>query len=100
MCPRWQRCVLVDYSSTARQSALGLIITAPCLCLDLVSSLASGLLTIGPRFGGALDQAAEQFSNAYDSGMSPEDFVADTRNKKELIMGIGHKVGAFQVRNM
>ena len=29
---------------------------------DLVSSLASGLLTIGDRFGGALDGAAKQFT--------------------------------------
>jgi ATP citrate (pro-S)-lyase len=34
---------------------------------DLVSSLASGLLTIGDRFGGALDGAARQFSWAYDN---------------------------------
>ena len=30
----------------------------PMLGKDLVSSLCSGLLTIGPRFGGALDDAA------------------------------------------
>lgn len=35
---------------------------------DLVSSLVSGLLTIGDRFGGALDSAARQFSEAYDKG--------------------------------
>ncbi len=34
---------------------------------DLVSSLTSGLLTIGERFGGALDGAAKQFSEAYDA---------------------------------
>ena len=27
-------------------------------------------MTIGPRFGGALDQAAETFQKAYDSDMS------------------------------
>jgi ATP citrate (pro-S)-lyase len=35
---------------------------------DLVSSLCSGLLTIGPRFGGALDAAATQYTTAYDRG--------------------------------
>lgn len=35
---------------------------------DLVSSLVSGLLTIGDRFGGALDGAAKTFSDAYDKG--------------------------------
>ena len=29
---------------------------------DLISALCSGLLTIGPRFGGAIDGAATQFS--------------------------------------
>ena len=28
---------------------------------DLVSSVASGMLTIGPRFGGAIDGAAQMF---------------------------------------
>merc|ERR1712187_550663 len=42
---------------------------------DLVSALASGLLTIGPRFGGALDDAARQFSTALDSGEAPKDFI-------------------------
>ena len=31
---------------------------------DLISSLTSGLLTIGPRFGGALDDAATQVQNS------------------------------------
>jgi len=63
---------------------------------DLVSSLTSGLLTIGPRFGGALDGAAEQFAWGYDSGLSPEDFVNAMRKKNELILGIGHKVKSLE----
>lgn len=59
---------------------------------DLVSSLVSGLLTIGDRFGGALDGAARQFSEAYDLGMHPHEFVNDMRKKGKLIMGIGHRV--------
>lgn len=59
---------------------------------DLISSLASGLLTIGDRFGGALDNAAKQFSEAYDSGMIPMEFVNSMRKKGKLIMGIGHRV--------
>jgi ATP citrate (pro-S)-lyase len=34
---------------------------------DLISSLESGLLTIGRRFDGALDEAASMFSNATDT---------------------------------
>ncbi|XP_044740711.1 ATP-citrate synthase-like isoform X2 [Chrysoperla carnea] len=59
---------------------------------DLVSSLVSGLLTIGDRFGGALDGAAKQFSEAYDAGWEPIDFVNQTRKQGRLIMGIGHRI--------
>lgn len=59
---------------------------------DLVSSVVSGLLTIGDRFGGALDGAAKQFSGAYDSNQHPMDFVNAMRKKGQLIMGIGHRV--------
>lgn len=59
---------------------------------DLVSSLASGLLTIGPRFGGALDDAAKMFTAASDAGDDAEDFVKDMRKKNILIMGIGHRI--------
>ncbi|RXG72787.1 ATP-citrate synthase [Armadillidium vulgare] len=48
--------------------------------------------TIGDRFGGALDGAARQFSEAYDAGLDPMDFVNDMRKKGTLIMGIGHRV--------
>ncbi|KAG4302791.1 hypothetical protein PCK1_000951 [Pneumocystis canis] len=59
---------------------------------DLVSSLVSGLLTIGTRFGGALDSAAEEFTCAMDKGLSPRDFVDCMRKQNKLIPGIGHKV--------
>jgi ATP citrate (pro-S)-lyase len=45
---------------------------------DLVSSLASGLLTIGPRFGGALDEAAKMFAQASDAGVDAEEWIKDT----------------------
>lgn len=59
---------------------------------DLVSSLASGLLTIGPRFGGALDDAAQMFTAASDTGEDAEDFVKNMRKQNKLIMGIGHRI--------
>ncbi len=59
---------------------------------DLISSLVSGLLCIGPRFGGAMDGAAQQFSAAYDKGMSPREFVNDMRHRGINIQGIGHRV--------
>ncbi|OAQ32018.1 citrate synthase [Linnemannia elongata AG-77] len=59
---------------------------------DLVSSLCAGLLTIGDRFGGALDGAAEQFSSAYDKSLTPREFVSVMRKQNKLILGIGHKI--------
>jgi ATP citrate (pro-S)-lyase len=59
---------------------------------DLVSSLCSGLLTIGPRFGGALDDAAKMFVAAHDAGTSPKDFVDYMKKSNQLIMGIGHRI--------
>ncbi|OEH76284.1 ATP-citrate synthase isoform x3 [Cyclospora cayetanensis] len=59
---------------------------------DLISSLISGLCTIGDRFGGACDKAAQQFLSAYTRGQTPEEFVRDTKAQNKLIMGIGHRV--------
>ncbi|KAF2667631.1 ATP-citrate synthase (ATP-citrate (pro-S-)-lyase) [Microthyrium microscopicum] len=59
---------------------------------DLISSLVAGLLTIGSRFGGALDGAAEEFTKAFDKGLSPRDFVDTMRKENKLIPGIGHRI--------
>jgi len=59
---------------------------------DLVSSVASGMLTIGPRFGGAIDGAAQSFSDAYDRGLTPAQFVEEMKKKGENIQGIGHLI--------
>ena len=59
---------------------------------DLISSLVAGLLTIGSRFGGALDGAAEEFTKAFDKGWSPREFVDTMRKENKLIPGIGHRV--------
>ena len=50
------------------------------------------LVPQGDRFGGALDAAAKQFSEAFDSGLIPMEFVNNMRKKGQLIMGIGHRV--------
>merc|ERR1719203_373536 len=59
---------------------------------DLVSALCSGLLTIGPRFGGALDDAARMFAEAHDSGISPKAFIDKCKKENRLVMGIGHRI--------
>ena len=59
---------------------------------DLVSSLASGLLTIGPRFGGAVQGAAEHFTTYLYQGATPEFMVKDMKSKNINIQGIGHRI--------
>jgi ATP citrate (pro-S)-lyase len=54
------------------------------------------LLTIGDRFGGALDESAAQFTTAFDEGLTPSEFVTKMAEEKKLIMGIGHKVKSLQ----
>ncbi|CAN6468536.1 unnamed protein product [Victoria cruziana] len=59
---------------------------------DLVSSLVSGLLTIGPRFGGAIDDAARYFKDAYDKRLTPYEFVEGMKKKGIRVPGIGHRI--------
>jgi succinyl-CoA synthetase alpha subunit len=59
---------------------------------DIISSAVSGLLTIGPRFGGAIDGAAQNFKSAFAAGMSAEEFITDMKKKGINIPGIGHRV--------
>lgn len=63
---------------------------------DVISSLCSGLLTIGPRFGGAIDDASRYFKHACDSTISPQQFVEDMKQKGIPIPGIGHRVKSIR----
>ncbi|SMP04926.1 ATP-citrate lyase alpha-subunit [Desulfurobacterium pacificum] len=60
---------------------------------DLMSCLATGILTIGPRFGGAIDGAAKYFKMAKEKGMDPYEFVDYMKKvEKKPIPGIGHRI--------
>ncbi len=59
---------------------------------DLLSSLVSGILTIGPRFGGAVNGAAEHFLYGLRSNLSPREFVDAMKKKNVRIQGIGHRL--------
>ncbi len=60
---------------------------------DLMSCLATGILTIGPRFGGAIDGAAKYFKMAKERGMDPYEFVDYMKNVEKIpIPGIGHRI--------
>ncbi|RAP38183.1 ATP citrate synthase [Candidatus Marinamargulisbacteria bacterium SCGC AAA071-K20] len=63
---------------------------------DLVSCLCSGLLTIGPKFGGAIDGAAKYIKKAYDDKLEPKEFVSQMKQKGLAIPGIGHKIKSIK----
>lgn len=63
---------------------------------DLISSLVSGLLTIGPRFGGAVNGAAEHFRYGLRNGLSPREFVDAMKKKNVRIQGIGHRLHSLE----
>lgn len=58
---------------------------------DLVSSLASGILTIGPRFGGAINESARAWLQGASLGTSAKEFVDSFKANNGIIPGIGHK---------
>lgn len=70
--------------------ALTTIITARA-GKGLVDSLAAGLMTVGPRFGGAVSSAAREWFDGVSTGMRPVELVELRAKKKEIIGGIGHK---------
>ena len=59
---------------------------------DLISSLVSGLLTIGPRFGGAVQGSADHFTKYLYAGEEPSFMVKDMKTKNVNIQGIGHRI--------
>lgn len=58
---------------------------------DMVSSLASGLLTIGNRFGGAVNEAAKNWIRGVEINAEPDLFVEEFAVESKIIEGIGHK---------
>lgn len=66
---------------------------------DLISSLCSGLLTIGPRFGGAVDAAAINFKKACDNDLSPDEFVEGLKKRGLRVEGIGHRIKTAENRD-
>ena len=58
---------------------------------DLVSSLASGLLTIGPRFGGAINQAAAHWFEGVSERIEPHEYAERIAKSGKRISGIGHR---------
>jgi len=63
---------------------------------SVVEALVTGLLTIGPRFGGAIDGAAEYFKYANDNDLTPKEFLAYMKKKGIPIPGIGHRIKSLK----
>ncbi len=63
---------------------------------SVVEALVTGLLTIGPRFGGAIDGAAEHFKYADDNNLSPKEFLGHMKKKGIPIPGIGHRIKSLK----
>jgi len=63
---------------------------------SVVESLVTGLLTIGPRFGGAIDGAAKYFKYADDNNLSPKEFLGYMKKQGVPIPGIGHRIKSLK----
>lgn len=81
--------LLVDHSANV-SGAVNTMITARA-GKDLVSGLVAGLLTVGPRFGGAVNTAAGAWLIGVRDNSSAKDFVQKMSEAEGIIPGIGHK---------
>ncbi|RUM66357.1 MAG: ATP citrate synthase [Sulfurimonas sp.] len=63
---------------------------------SVVESLVTGLLTIGPRFGGAIDGAAKYFKYADDHHLDPKAFLNYMKKEGVPIPGIGHRIKSLK----
>jgi succinyl-CoA synthetase alpha subunit len=81
--------LLVDHGPY--QAAAVNTITSARAGTKLVNSLAAGLLTIGPRFGGANNQAAATLLAGVTTGQDPAALIEAHASRGEYIAGIGHR---------
>lgn len=58
---------------------------------DLVSSVTAGLLTIGPRFGGAINDAARVWLEGVERGTTAAHLIDEQTKRNGIVPGIGHK---------
>jgi ATP-citrate lyase alpha-subunit len=59
---------------------------------NLIESIISGIVTIGPRFGGAVNGAAKHFTWGLENELEPREFVDAMKKKNIRIQGIGHRI--------
>lgn len=80
---------LIDHGPHV-SGAVNAIITARA-GRDMGSALASGVLTIGDRFGGAINNAAKVWFESVSHGTTPSELVASYSKNRDYIPGIGHR---------
>ncbi len=95
--PKWaagflERVVLLTADHGPAVSGAHNSIVAARAGKDLISSLVSGLLTIGPRFGGAVQGSADHFTQYLYKGETPAFMVKEMKSKNVNIQGIGHRI--------
>ncbi len=91
-----EKCIILTADHGPAVSGAHNAIVAARAGKDVISSLCSGLLTIGPRFGGAIDDASRYFKEAADKSQSPEEFVEMMKKKGIPVPGIGHLVKSIR----
>lgn len=91
MCKYIELVIMITADHGAMVSGAHNTIVASRAGKDLVSSLCSGLLTIGDYFGGALNEAGLLFYEA-SKNEEPKDFIKRMNKEHKLISGIGHKI--------
>src|SRR3989344_2792434 len=91
-----EHCILLTADHGPAVSGAHNAIVAARAGKDVISSLCSGLLTIGPRFGCAIDDAARYFKEASDKNQAPAAFIEEMKQKGIPIPGIGHRVKSIR----
>lgn len=81
--------LLVDHGPY--QAAAVNTITAARSGTNLVAALSAGLLTIGPRFGGAINASAGTWLAGVQAGQGPAELVEEHAVAHRYIAGVGHR---------
>jgi ATP citrate (pro-S)-lyase len=81
--------LLIDHGGNV-SGAVNTMVTARA-GRDMATSISTGLLTVGPRFGGAVNEAARTWYEGVLSGHTPATFVKEKNAAGLLLAGIGHR---------
>ena len=91
-----EKCILLTADHGPAVSGAHNAIVAARAGKDVISSLCSGLLTIGPRFGGAIDEACRYFKKAVENKVTQTAFIEEMKQKGIPLPGIGHRVKSIR----